>query len=240
MTGSPLKSNKRIQDKLKEELGENDRRILLGVTGGVASGKTTVARMIEKLGAPTIDFDLLSRIVVAPNKPAWEEILTCFGKQVLLADKSLDREKLSRIVFSNPAQRRKLEDIIHPRIFEEFARRVRHYTAREPHAIIQAVVPLLFEAHMQHLFDKILLVYIPPAMQAERLMRRDGISRELAANIINAQLPIESKKGDADFVIDNSGTLRETARQVRKVWGEIKRWQEAKVFNERRGKGKLL
>jgi len=224
-----LKSNKEIHDKPRGELRENDRRILLGITGGVASGKTTVARMIEDLGALTIDFDLLSRVVVEPHKPAWGEILSYFGKQVLLADKTLDRAKLSQIVFHNPAERKKLEGIIHPRIFDEFARRVRDYTAKDPHAIIQAVVPLLFEARIQHFFDKILLVYIPPAMQAERLIKRDRISREMAANIIKAQLPIEGKKGRADFVIDNSGSLGETARQVRKIWRELKRLQKPKV-----------
>ncbi len=228
MNRFPLISYKEIQEKLKEELRKDDRRILLGVTGGVASGKTTVARMIENLGAFTIDFDLLSRIVVEPHKPAWKEILSYFGKQVLLADKTLDRGKLSQIVFRNPAKRKKLESILHPRIFDEFARRVRDHTAKDPHAIIQAVVPLLFEAKMQHFFDKILLVYIPPAMQAERLMKRDRISRELAANIIKAQLPIEEKKGHADFVIDNSGTLRETTRQVQKVWRELKRLRKPK------------
>jgi len=224
-----LKSNKEIQGKLKEELRKDDRRILLGVTGGVASGKTTVARMIENLGAFTIDFDLLSRVVVEPHKPAWEEILSYFGKQVLLADKTLDRGKLSQIVFRNPAKRKKLESILHPRIFDEFSGRVRDYAAKDPHAIIQAVVPLLFEAKIQHFFDKILLVYIPPEMQAERLIQRNRISRKMAANIIKAQLPIEGKKGHADFVIDNSGTLGETARQVRKVWRELKRLQKPKV-----------
>lgn len=221
-----LKPNKRIQNSIGEELRENDQCILLGVTGGVASGKTTVARMIENLGAPTIDFDLLSRVVVEPHKPAWKEILAYFGKQVLLADKTLDRVKLSQIVFRDPAKRKKLESFIHPRIFNEFARRVKDYTAKDPHAIIQVVVPLLFEAKIQHFFNKILLVYIPPAMQAERLIKRDRISREMAANILNAQLPIEEKKGYADFTIDNSGTLGETKRQVREVWRELKRMQK--------------
>ena len=209
-----------------EGLLENDKRILLGVTGGVASGKTTVARMIEDLGVPTIDFDLLSRVVVEPNKPAWKEILAYFGKQVLRADKTLDREKLSQIVFRDPAQRRKLESFIHPRIFNEFARRVKDYTAQDPHAIIQVVVPLLYEAKIQHFFNKILLVYIPPTMQAGRLIKRDRISREMAANIINAQMPIEEKKGYADFIIDNSGTLGETKKQVREVWRKLKEMQK--------------
>ena len=221
-----LKPNKKIQNRIGEELRKNDHPILLGVTGGVASGKTTVARMIEDLGAPTIDFDLLSRVVVEPNKPAWKEILAYFGKQVLLADKTLDRDKISQIVFREPAKRKKLESFIHPRIFDEFTRQVKEVAAKDPPAIIQVVVPLLFEAQMQLFFHKILLVYIPQAMQAERLIKRDRISREMAANILKAQWPIEEKKAYADFVIDNSGTLKETRRQVGEVWRKLKRLQK--------------
>ena len=221
-----LKSKKNIQNRIGEELRKNDHPILLGVTGGVASGKTTVARMIEDLGAPTIDFDLLSRVVVEPHKPAWKEIIAYFGKQVLLADKTLDRDKISQIVFREPAKRKKLEGFIHPRIFHEFARQVKEVAAKDPPAIIQVVVPLLFEAQMKLFFHKILLVYIPQAMQAERLIKRDRISMEMAANILKAQWPIEEKKAYADFVIDNSGTLKETRRQVGEVWRKLKRLQK--------------
>ncbi|MDH4266238.1 MAG: dephospho-CoA kinase [Deltaproteobacteria bacterium] len=209
-----------------EEIRGKDNRILLGVTGGIASGKTTVARMLEDLGAPIIDFDLLSRVVAEPNKPAWKEIVAYFGEQVLLEDKTLDRKKLSQIVFREPEKRKKLESFIHPRIYHEFARLVKDFTAQDPQAIIQVIVPLLLEANLQHLFHKILLVYIPQEMQAERLMKRDRIPREMAANILNAQLPIEEKKGYADFILDNSGTLEETKRQVEEVWKKLKQMQK--------------
>jgi dephospho-CoA kinase len=205
-----------------EEIRGKDNGILLGVTGGIASGKTTVARMLEDLGAQIIDFDLLSRVVVEPHKPAWEEIVAYFGKQLLLEDKTLDRKKLSQIVFRDPEKRKKLESFIHPRIYDEFARLVKEFTAKDPNAIIQVIAPLLFEVNLQHLFHKILLVYIPPEMQAERLMKRDRISREMAVNILNVQLPIEGKKGYADFIVDNSGTLEETKRQVEEVWKKLK------------------
>lgn len=226
MSGFYLKPNKKIQSRPGEKLRKEDPRILLGVTGGVASGKTTVARMIEDLGAPTIDFDHLSRVVVEPHKPAWKEIQAYFGKQVLRADNTLDRGKLAQIVFRDPAKRKKLESFLHPRIFNEFTRRAKAFKAKDPHAIIQVVVPLLFEAQMQDFFDKILLVYIPPAMQTDRLIKRDRISMEMAENIINAQWPMEEKKGYADFIVDNSGTLGETKRQVREVWRELKRMQK--------------
>jgi dephospho-CoA kinase len=212
-----------------EELRGNDSRILLGVTGGIASGKSTVARMLEELGAPIIDFDLLSRIVVEPEKPAWQEIVSYFGEQVLLPDKTLDRKKLSEIVFRDPEKRKKLEGFTHPRIHQEFVRRVQEYTARDPEVIIQAVVPLLIEAGLQYLFHKLLLVYIPQEDQVQRLMDRDKVSREMAQSILAAQLPIDEKRAYADFIIDNSGSLEVTRIQVKEVWQKLKAFQKSRL-----------
>jgi len=209
-----------------EKAQDNDGMLLLGVTGGVASGKTTVARMLAGLGARTIDFDLLSRIVVEPGKPAWKEVIAYFGEWILQGDKTLDRKKLAEIIFRDSAKRKKLESFIHPKIYEEFSRLVKKYTSQDPKAIIQAVVPLLVEANLQHLFHKILLVYIPAEMQIERLMQRDRISREMALNILNAQLPLEEKKSHADFIVDNSGSLEGTKRQVQEIWEELKKIQQ--------------
>jgi dephospho-CoA kinase len=214
--------------KQLEELRGNDRRILLGVTGGIASGKSTVARMLEELGAPIIDFDLLSRVVVEPEKPAWQEIVSYFGEQVLLPDKTLDRKKLSDIVFRDPEKRKKLEGFTHPRIHQEFVRLVKEYTARDPEVIIQAVIPLLIEASLQYLFHKLLLVYIPQEKQIQRLMERDKTSRETAQSILAAQLPIDEKRAYADFIIDNSGSLEETQKQVKEVWLKLKAFQKAR------------
>jgi len=214
--------------KQLEDLRGNDKRILLGVTGGIASGKSTVARMLEELGAPIIDFDLLSRVVVEPEKPAWQEIVSYFGEQVLLADKTLDRKKLSEIVFRDPEKRKKLESFTHPRIHQEFVRLVKEHTARDPEVIIQAVIPLLIEAGLQYLFHKLLLVYIPQEDQVRRLMDRDKVSREMAQSILAAQLPIDEKKAYADFIIDNSGSLEDTQKQVKEVWRKLKAFQKNK------------
>jgi len=214
--------------KQLEELRGNDNRILLGVTGGIASGKSTVARMLEELGAPIIDFDLLSRVVVEPEKPAWQEIVSYFGEQVLLPDKTLDRKKLSETVFRDPEKRKKLEGFTHPRIHQEFVRLVKEYTARDPEVIIQAVIPLLIEAGLQYLFHKLLLVYIPQEMQIQRLMERDKTSREAAQSILGAQLPIDEKRAYADYIIDNSGSLEETQKQVKEVWQKLKEYQKSK------------
>ncbi len=211
--------------KAVEEIRGKDGRLLLGVTGGIASGKTTVARMLEKNGAPIIDFDALSRVVVEPGKPAWNDIVAYFGEQVLLADKSLDRKKVSEIVFRDPEKRKKLEGFTHPRIYEEFSRLVKEYTETDPNAIIQVVVPLLVEANLQYLFHQLLLVYTPREKQIERLMERDKITRGMAESILAAQLPIDEKKAFADFIIDNSGPLEETRKQVEEVWEKLKEIQ---------------
>jgi dephospho-CoA kinase len=195
------------------------------VTGGVASGKTTVVRMLEELGAPVIDFDLLSRKVVEPGKPAWKEIIAYFGEQVLLEDRTLDRKKLSEVVFGDMEKRKKMEGFIHPRVFEEFIKLVKEVTSKDPHAIIQVDVPLMIEINLQYVFHKILLVYVPETMQVERLMKRDRISEEMAKNMIRSQLPIEEKKGYADFIVDNSGTLEDTRKQVVEIWGKLKEIQ---------------
>jgi dephospho-CoA kinase len=202
-----------------------DNRLLLGVTGGIASGKSSVTRMLEEMGAPLIDLDLLAREVVEPGKPAWKEIVGCFGKSVLLRDGKLDRKELSRVVFEDPEKRKKLEGFTHPRINEEFEKRVEEISGRVPDPIIQAEVPLLFEVGLQHRFHRVLVVYIPPDMQIRRLMRRDGISRAAAVRILKAQLPIDEKARRADFVIHNEGTLEETRAQVEEVWKKLKEAQ---------------
>jgi len=206
--------------------------LILGVTGGIASGKSAVARMLEESGAPALDFDFIARQIVEPGKPAFEEIVALFGGKVLQRDRSLDRKKLASIVFQDEHKRKALENITHPRIVDAFLDQVGEITHRDPYAIIQAVIPLLFEANLRHLVHKVLFVYIPREMQIERLMKRDGISREAAQNILKAQLPIDEKLGYADYVIHNEGTLEDTRKQVEQVWEELKKCQKPVTSNE--------
>ncbi|MGD2126706.1 MAG: dephospho-CoA kinase [Desulfobacteraceae bacterium] len=212
-----------------ETIRGKDNRLLLGVTGGIATGKTTVAKMLEEMGAPMIDFDIIARQVVEAGKPAWKEIVDYFGKQVLQEDGRLDRKKLSDIVFKDIEKRKKLESFTHPRISEEFVKQVTEIATMDPNAIIQVDIPLLIELNLQYTFHKVLLVYIPEEMQIERLMKRDGITREAAANILKAQFPIDEKVGYADFVIHNEGSVEETRRQVEEVWKELKRIQKERA-----------
>ena len=205
-----------------------DNRLLLGVTGSIATGKTTVAGMLEELGARTIDFDVLSRVVVEPDKPAWQDIVAFFGEQILADDRSLDRTKLREIVFQDLEKKKKLESFQHPRIFEEFIKQVEQYAGEDPNVIIQAVVPLLIEVNMQSFFHNILMVYASEDEQKKRLVQRDGSSEEMAMNMIRSQLSVDEKKGYCDLVLDNSGSLEQTRIQVEKLWKKLRKIQQEK------------
>ena len=200
--------------------------LLLGVTGGIASGKTTVANFFEDLGAAIIDFDIIARQVVEPGKPAFREIVDCFGEEIVDRDGHLDRKMLSGIVFEDERKRKKLEGIIHPRIVDTFIGQANEITKKVPDAIIQAVIPLLFEVGLQHLVHKTLVVCISREKQIERLIKRDKITRDHAANILKAQLPIDEKAGMADFVINNEDSLDETRSQVEELWKKLKHIQD--------------
>jgi dephospho-CoA kinase len=212
-----------------EMLRGQDHRLLLGVTGGIATGKSTVVRMLKELGAPVIDFDLIARQVVEPDKPAWKDIVDYFGTQILQEDRGLDRKKLSDIVFGDLEKRKKLEGFTHPRIQLEFIRQLNEIVENNPEAIIQVDVPLLIEQNMQFMFHKNLVVYTSAEKQMERLMEREGIGREEAATRLKAQLPIEEKVGYADFVIDNNGSLEETRKQVGDLWEKLKTIQKERT-----------
>ena len=205
-----------------EAIRGKDDRLLLGLTGGIASGKSAVATMLEDLGAQMIDFDVLAREVVEPGKPAWKEIVGYFGEQVLQEDQTLDRKKLGDIVFKDFEKRKKLEGFTHASINEAFVSQVNEIAAKDPDAVIQAVIPLLFELNLQYQFHKNILVYVPAEVQADRLMKRDGITAEEANHRIQAQLPIDEKVGYADFVIHNDKSLEETRQQVESLWKELK------------------
>ena len=198
------------------------RGLHFGVTGGIATGKTTVARMFEEWGARTIDFDQISRVVTEPGKPAWEAVVAYFGRDILEPDRGLNRKMLGGIVFRDAQKRKRLEEILHPRIYEEYHRQVQILTAEHPDGMIQAVVPLLIEANLQSWFSKIILVYAPEEIQIRQLMGRDQISRDRALEILRCQIPIEEKKRFADFIIDNSRSIEDTRKQAHEVWNRLR------------------
>jgi len=226
----------------KEGTGRGKRNphlLLLGVTGSIATGKSTVARMLEEMGAPMIDSDILSREVMKPGKPAYQDIVSYFGKEVLLKNKTLNREKLKEIVFRDMEKRKKLESFTHPRILEAYFDQVERLSQKREPLIIQFVVPLLIEVHWQSLFDQLLMVYAPEEVQLKRLMERDKISRELAISIIRSQMSVEEKKGYCDLIVDNSGSLKETRRQVEAIWKKLQRIQKEHLKRKKRSHNDL-
>jgi len=200
----------------------NDNRLLLGVTGGIGTGKTTVANMLREKGAFTIDFDLLARDVVEPGTKGYKDIVDYFGTQVVGEDGTLDRKRLSKIVFGDMEKRKKLESFTHPAIYEAFFRDLDLIAGKDPDAVIQVVIPLLVELNLQYLFDRVLVIYVPEEIQIKRLAGRDEITEEEAKIILKSQIPIDEKLKFADFIVDNSSTLESCREQVEKVWNTIR------------------
>jgi dephospho-CoA kinase len=195
--------------------------LIVGLTGGIASGKSTVAALLVGEGAFLIDTDILSRQVVEPGTPGWHEVVECFGREILRSDGTIDRTRLGDIVFADQEKRVKLEALIHPRIMVEKNARLAEIAGEHGDAIAVIDMPLLFEVKREDTVDKVLLVYVCAQTQIARLMRRDGLARADAARRISAQMPIEEKVRRAHYVINNEGTPEETARQVRQVFRQI-------------------
>ena len=179
--------------------------ILVGLTGGVATGKSTVAKMFKECGAVVIDADELAHEVVKPGKSAWREIVKTFGKTVLNTDRSLNRQALGRIVFRNPEKRRRLERIIHPRVAREQARLTKQAARTDPQAVVIYDVPLLFEAGIDTRVDTTIVVAADRKTQVARLKKRNGLSRAEAVRRIRSQMPLAKKIQRADHVLN--GTL---------------------------------
>lgn len=191
--------------------------ILVGLTGGVATGKSTVAKMFKQYGAVVIDADQLARDVVKPGKPAWRAIVTLFGKIVLNPDRSLDRQAIGSIVFRNRTKRRQLEHIIHPRVAREQQRLVRRIAKGKPRAVVIYEVPLLFEADVDKRVDTIIVVTADRGTQVARLRKRNGLFRTEALRRIRSQMPLAKKIQQADHVLN--GTLPRSS--LRKQVGQL-------------------
>ena len=192
---------------------------LIGLTGGIGSGKSTVARMLAARGAAVVDADLLAREVVEPGQPALAEIAAEFGDAVLLPDGRLDRAALGAVVFADAARRERLNAITHPRVGALMQERIAAALASGAPLVV-VDIPLLFEGSRQSLFEGVLLVWVPPAVQLRRLVERDGMAEDEGRARIAAQMPIDDKRALATWVIDNSGPLDATERQVDHWWRE--------------------
>ncbi len=193
---------------------------LVGLTGGIASGKSTVAQILKELGAAIVNADELSREVVQPEQPAWQEIVAEFGPAILRDDKSLDRQKLRKIVFADPQARKKLEAIVHPRVRRLAERRFDELSAAGQ-AVIVYEVPLLFEAQIHHWLRPVILVACDPLTQKKRVQDRDRLTKLEAQRHVDAQMSLEEKRKLADFIVDNNGSLTELRQQVEAVFKKI-------------------
>jgi dephospho-CoA kinase len=190
---------------------------LAGLTGGIASGKSTVSRQLAELGCRVIDADVLAREVVAPGEPAWRAVVEEFGREVLAADGQLDRKRLGALVFAAPARRKVLEAITHPAIMARRQAALDAWTTEGFDGLVVLDIPLLIEIGAAAHVDRVVLVYAERAAQLERLMARDGFDRTEAERRLASQMPLVEKVRHAHYVIDSSGTREETAAQVRAV-----------------------
>lgn len=198
----------------------------VGLTGGIACGKSTVARLFAEKGAFLIDLDRLAHAVVMPDQPAWRQITDYFGPDILLSDGTIDRARLGGIVFRDKSKRAKLNSIVHPAIFAAWCSRTQEIKETKSDAIILSDAPLLIEEGMQPLFDLVMLVYVSREQQTDRLMKRSGLSREEALRRLESQMPIDDKLAYAQIVIRNHGTPGDTQRIVDEVWRELLQQEE--------------
>lgn len=187
---------------------------LVGLTGGIATGKSTVAGMFKRCGAVVIDADALAREVVQPGKPAWREIVKAFGKAVLNPDRTLNRPALGTKVFGHPAKLRQLEHMIHPRVAREQRRLTRQAVRKDPNAVVIYDVPLLFEAGIDERVDTTIVVTADRETQIARLKKRNGLSRAEALRRINSQMPLAQKRRRANYVLNGTLSLPELRKQV--------------------------
>ncbi|HKY06962.1 MAG TPA: dephospho-CoA kinase [Candidatus Binatia bacterium] len=194
---------------------------LIGLTGGIASGKSTAAKIFRDLGAAIVDADALAREVVEPGQDAWKDIVDEFGPAVLQADQTLDRQKLRATIFNNPAARKKLESIIHPRVRARAEERIKQHAAAG-YEIVVYEVPLLFEGNLHEWLRPVVLIASNVEVQKRRLQTRDGLDAEAAQKHIDAQMSLAEKRRLADYVIENDGSLDDLERQVRAVFNAVK------------------
>ncbi|MDH6364204.1 dephospho-CoA kinase [Enterococcus sp. PF1-24] len=195
--------------------------LVLGLTGGIATGKSSVSAIFRKYNFPVIDADLIARQIVEPNQPALNDLVAWLGKDILTTTGELNRKKLAELVFNKSEELQKLNALLHPYIYQEMVKEIA--TAKKDYPLVIIDVPLLIETEFKQLADEIMLVYIPESLQLQRLMKRDNLTETAALKRISSQLSIEEKRTFADFIVDNQGTLSETEAQVVD-------WLKAKYF----------
>ena len=197
--------------------------LIIGLTGGIVSGKSTVAKMFQKLGAKIIDADRIGHEVILPNKPAWRKLIKSFGKSILKEDLTIDRKKLGNLVFNDKKLLNKLNEITHPEIKKIIIKEINKFKDdnRLYNKIMIIDAPLIYEASMDYLMEKIILVQLNEKEQIKRLAIRNIFTREESLKRINSQIPNKEKTEKADYIINNNNSVEKTKEQVIKIWQEI-------------------
>ena len=202
--------------------------LVIGLTGGIVSGKSTVAEMFQLLGATIIDADRIGHEVILPYKPAWHKLIKTFGKSILQKDMKIDRKKLGYIVFNNKRLLEKLNEATHPEIEKILKNKIKVF--REGNHLSNKIIlidaPLIYEAGIENLMDKIILVNLKEEEQIKRLTKRNGLNREESLKRIKSQIPNKEKAKKADYIINNNLSFENTKKQVEKVWQELIRLNE--------------
>lgn len=200
--------------------------LIVGLTGGIVSGKSTVARMFRQLGADIIDADNIARAIVQPGEKAWKNIVHYFGKEILKDNQEINRKELARIVFADKEKLEKLNKITHPEIVAIIKNKIEEMRSKDSSdgTICIIEVPLLFEANLEGMMDKIIVVYLNREEQKKRLLIRNSLTQEEAINRIDSQIPMEKKLKKADYVIDNGASLGHTRIQVKQIWQELRQF----------------
>jgi dephospho-CoA kinase len=195
---------------------------VIGLTGGIATGKSTVSAILKNAGAVIIDADQIARRVVKKNLPAYRQILAHFGESVLLPDGEINRAALGNLIFNDSRKKQLLNSIVHPHVRKETDRQLRYIAKKNPNALVILDIPLLLEAGMREDLSEVIVVYAPEHIQIKRLMERDHISQADALARIRSQMPIEKKKRLATMVIDNSGPIEYTRKQTLEILQRLK------------------
>lgn len=203
--------------------------MIIGLTGSIASGKSTVSKMLQEMGFSIIDADIVAREVVELGSDTLQEIQNQFGNEVLHTDGTLNREVLGSMIFHQPAKRKQLNDIMHPAIRKEMLKQRDELTKKEIETFFMDI-PLLFESRLQHLVEKILVVSVTEDVQLERLMSRNNLSKEEAEARIKSQLPLSEKEKGADAVIYNNGSIEESKKQLETI---LKLWDISPYNSEK-------
>ena len=194
--------------------------VVIGVTGGVGTGKSTVAKMFKELGATVLDADAMAHLLMEPKRLCWRRVLECFGKEILNEDQSINRRRLADIVFGDAQRRKELEAIVHPQVLRQIKQRLHRLGRSRRVRAVVLDVPLLVEVDAQGMADALVVVTAPRDVQLQRLAHRFGEPGEAQARI-EAQMELSAKAALADVVVDNAGTLDATRTQVKRIWEQL-------------------